>query len=53
MTIIIPEWIVYLLAVYMALSTINILLDFYLSYLRGKIKKLMGNDGKENFKNYL
>ena len=41
MTIIVPMWFMYLLSVVATLSAVKILLDFYIYFLRAKIKKLL------------
>jgi len=40
MTITIPVWFLWIVSISMAFSTINILLDLYLRYLKWRISKL-------------
>jgi len=39
-TLNVPEWMVWLAIIYMVLSTVDIVLNFYLLYLKNKIKNL-------------
>jgi uncharacterized membrane protein YwaF len=41
-TIVLPPWFVYLLAITLSLQAVSLVLDFVIKYLNRKLKKLRG-----------